>query len=104
LSGVTLGIICGLVFGILDVLIMLPMKVDDRRRKIESLVGAFIERFALGLIIPTVDISLHPVTTGAIFGLLLSLPTALIVRTYLPILGTGVLGGIIIGVITNIVL
>ncbi|MFC1948271.1 hypothetical protein ACFLXY_10170 [Chloroflexota bacterium] len=104
MNGITLGIICGLVFGILDVLVMLPMKVDNRRKKIESLVGAFVERFALGLIIPNIDISLHPITTGALFGLLLSIPTALIVRVYIPIIGIGVVGGIVIGLITNIVL
>ena len=104
MNGITLGIICGLVFGIIDVLVMLPMKVDDKRKKIEALTGAFIERFALGLIIPNIDISLHPITTGALFGLLLSLPTALIVRVYVPIMGIGVIGGIIIGLITNLVL
>jgi hypothetical protein len=104
MSSVVLGLICGTTFGLIDVLIMLPMKVEDKRKKIEALAGAFIERFMLGFIIPNIDISLHPIATGAIIGLGLSLPTALIVRAYIPIISIGILGGIIIGWITNMVL
>jgi hypothetical protein len=104
MNGITLGIICGLAFGIIDVVIMLPMKVEDKRKKLESLIAAFIERFMLGFLVPNVDISLNPITIGALLGLGLSLPTALIVRVYAPILGIGVFGGIIIGLITNLVL
>ncbi|MFC1899574.1 hypothetical protein ACFLXP_04505 [Chloroflexota bacterium] len=104
MNAITLGIVCGLVFGIIDVLVMLPMKVEDKRKKIEALIAAFIERFILGFLIPNVIFSIHPIATGAILGLGLSLPTALIVRAYAPILGIGVVGGIIIGLITNIVL
>ncbi|MFC1872684.1 hypothetical protein ACFLYV_03100 [Chloroflexota bacterium] len=103
MNSITLGVICGLVFGFIDVLIMLPMKVD-KRKKIEAMIGAFIERFMLGFIIPNINISLHPIATGALLGLGLSLPTAIIVRMYAPILGIGVLGGIIIGFITSVVL
>lgn len=80
------------------------MKVEDRRKKVEAMAGAFIERFMLGFIIPNINIGLHPVTTGALLGLGLSLPTALIVRVYAPIVGIGVAGGIIIGFITTLVL
>ena len=104
MNSITLGVICGLVFGIIDVLIMLPMKVEDKRKKIEALIAAFIERFILGFLIPNVTFSIHPIATGAILGLGLSLQTALIVRAYAPILGIGVVGGIIIGLITNMVL
>ncbi|MFC1942925.1 hypothetical protein ACFLWU_06915 [Chloroflexota bacterium] len=104
MNGITLGIICGLIFGIIDVLIMLPMKVEDKRKRIEALIAAFIERFMLGFIIPNIDISLHPIASGAILGLGFSLPTALIVRAYAPIAGIGIIGGIIIGWITDIVL
>ena len=104
MDSISLGIICGLVFGIIDVLIMLPMKMEDRRKKYEALIGAFIERFMLGFIIPNISIGLHPIATGALLGLGLSLPTALIVRAYAPIIGIGVVGGIIIGLITMLVL
>ncbi|MFC2122912.1 hypothetical protein ACFLRP_04420 [Bacteroidota bacterium] len=104
MDSVTLGVICGLAFGIIDVVIMIPMKVEDKRKKTEALVAAFLERFMLGFIIPNMNIGLHPVATGALLGLGLSMPTALIVRAYAPIIGIGVVGGIIIGFITNLVL
>jgi hypothetical protein len=104
MDNITLGIICGLVFGIIDVLIMIPMKIQDKRKRIEALTGAFIERFMLGFIIPNINIGLHPVATGALLGLGLSLPTALIVRAYVPIVVIGVVGGAIIGFITLLVL
>jgi hypothetical protein len=104
LNSIILGIVCGLGFGIIDVLIMLPMKVDNRRKKIESLVAAFIDRFMLGFIIPNINISLNPIAAGALLGLGLSLPTAIIVRVFAPILGIGLVGGAIIGLITNLVL
>jgi hypothetical protein len=104
MNSITLGVICGLVFGIIDVLIMLPIKVEDKRKRIEALIGAFIERFMLGFIIPNISIGLHPIATGAILGFGFSLPTAIIVRTYAPIIGIGIVGGIIIGFVANIVL
>ena len=104
MDSITLGIICGLGIGIIDVLIMLPMKIEDKRKRLEALAGAFIERFMLGFIIPNISIGLHPIATGALLGLGLSLPTALVVQAHTPIIGMGIAGGIIIGVITNAVL
>jgi hypothetical protein len=83
---------------------MIPIKIEDKRKRIEALTGAFIERFMLGFIIPNINIGLHPVATGALLGLGLSLPTALIVRAYVPIVVIGVVGGAIIGFITLLVL
>jgi hypothetical protein len=104
MDSTSLGLICGAAFGVLDVGIMLPMKVEDKRKKYEALVGAFIERFMLGFLIPVVAIGLNPILTGALLGLGLSVPTALITRAYAPIIGIGVVGGIVIGIITNAVL
>jgi len=104
MSAITLGLICGLAFGIIDVLFMLPIKVEDKRKRMEALIGAFIERFMLGFIIPNVNISLHPIATGALLGLGFSVPTAIITRAYAPIVGIGVVGGAIIGLVTNWVL
>ena len=104
MNSITLGIICGLLFGIVDVLIMLPIKVEDKQKRIESLVGAFIERFMLGFIIPNVTIGIQPIAIGALLGFGFSLPTAIIVRVYAPIIGIGIVGGAIIGFVTNVVL
>jgi hypothetical protein len=104
MDSVTLGLICGGAFGVIDAAIMIPMKLGDKRKKAEALTGAFIERFMLGFLIPTTTLGLNPIIVGALFGLGLSVPTALITRAYIPITAIGVIGGIIIGVITNAVL
>ena len=104
MNSIMLGIICGLVFGVLDVLVMIPMKIDDKRKKAEAMTGAFIERFMLGFLIPNVNLGLHPAVTGVLLGLGLSVPTAIITRVYAPIIGIGALGGVIIGFISKAVL
>lgn len=103
MSRIFFGVICGLIFGIIDVIIMIPMKFDDKRKKIEALSGAFIERFMLGFIIPNIDINLHPIIAGGLLGIGLSVPTSIITRAYIPINTIGLVGGVVIGVITNII-
>lgn len=88
------GIVAGLIFGILDILPMLPMDFND---KASAISGAFISRFAIGLIIFTADLGINRIYTGIIFGLLISLPDALITKNYAPILGSGLVGGLILG-------
>lgn len=104
MDAIWLGLLCGLGFGLLDVLVMLPMKMENRRKKIEAVTSAFIERFMLGFLIPNVNLGIHPIMVGVLLGLTLSLPSAIITRAYAPIVGIGVAGGIIIGVIAHAVL
>ncbi len=101
MNSVLLGVIFGLVFGIIDVLIMIPLKFDTSKQKIEAMTGAFIDRFAIGLLIPNVNLGFSPIITGLLLGLLLSLPSAIITRVYMPIIGIGSLGGLIIGFISQ---
>ena len=104
MDAIWLGMLCGLGFGVVDVLVMLPMKMENRRKKIEAVTSAFIERFMLGFLIPNVSLGIHPIMVGVLLGLTLSLPSAIITRAYTPIVGIGVAGGIIIGVIAHAVL
>jgi len=104
MSKIVLGVICGLVFGIVDVLVMIPLKYENKRKRIEAMSSAFLERFMIGFLIPNIDLGIHPATIGAIVGLGLSLPSAIITRVYAPIIGIGVIGGVIIGFITKAVL
>lgn len=104
MSAIRLGIVFGLAFGIIDVVIMMPMKFETPRKKYEAMTGAFIERFMLGFLIPVVDLGIHPALSGLLLGLGLSIPTALITRIYIPIICIGVVGGVIIGFITSFLL
>ena len=86
----------GLAFGLLTVAMMLPMSFPD---KPAALLGAFFNRFAIGLVVILIDIPCSGWLIGLTIGLLLSLPPALITKVYVPILGIGAIGGLIIGVI-----
>lgn len=104
MNKIIFGTICGLVFGIIDVLVMIPLKYENNRKRNEAMSAAFIERFIIGFLIPNVDLGLQPVLTGLLLGAGLSLPSAIITRAYAPIIGIGIVGGIIIGLVTKAVL
>lgn len=95
MSKVVVGLIAGLVFGAIDVALMLPMSFPDKRT---ALLGAFTSRFAIGFVIGCVQLPSWPGwLVGLFFGLLISLPDAVITHKYVPILGLGGVGGLIIG-------
>ncbi|PIP26162.1 MAG: hypothetical protein COX31_03830 [Candidatus Moranbacteria bacterium CG23_combo_of_CG06-09_8_20_14_all_40_16] len=104
MSKIILGTICGLAFGVIDVLIMIPLKYENSRKRNEAMSAAFIERFMIGFLIPNVDLGIHPVLTGLLLGAGLSLPSAIITRAYAPIIGIGIVGSVIIGFIVKAVL
>lgn len=90
-----LGIVCGLVFGALSVASMLPLKFPDKRA---ALLGAFFNRFAIGVVIGLASTPGRAGwATGLALGLLLSLPDAIITKAYAPILIIGAAGGSLIG-------
>jgi len=95
---------CGLVFGIIDVLVMIPLKYENNRKRIEAMIAAFIERFMVGFLIPNVDLGIHPALTGLLLGIGLSVPSAIITRVYAPIIGIGIVGSVIIGLVTGAIL
>jgi hypothetical protein len=104
MNKIILGIMCGLVFGIIDVLVMIPLKYENNRKRIEAMIAAFIERFMVGFLIPNVDLGIHPALTGLLLGIGLSVPSAIITRVYAPIIGIGIVGSVIIGLVTGAIL
>lgn len=99
MSRVAVGLIAGLIFGAVDVALMLPMSFPDKRT---ALVAAFLSRFGIGLVIPLVNLPTWPGwLVGVTFGVLLSLPDAVVTKAYVPILISGAIGGLIIGGITR---
>jgi hypothetical protein len=98
MSRTTLGAICGVVFGAVSVATMIPLKFDD---KTAAMTGAFINRFAVGFVIGAAHLNLPPWAQGLVFGLLLSLPDAIITKAYAPILVLGTVGGTIIGFVVG---
>src|SRR5436190_10236500 len=100
MNSLLLGLILGVVFGIVAVLPMTKMSFPDKRA---AILGAFINRFAVGLLIPNSLPVLDPIVRGLVIGILLSLPDAIITKSYIPIMGLGVIGGLILGIVVKLV-
>ena len=98
MNNVILGTISGLILGILDVLLMLPLQFSDKKA---ALIGAFINRFAIGFVIVNIDLPMPFWAKGILIGLLLSLPDAIITKSYVPILATGIIGGLLVSFFTK---
>ena len=94
MTPVTLGLIGGVAFGTLDVLLMQPMQFADKRT---ALAAAFLSRFAIGFLIPFCKLPLPWPVSGAVVGLLVSLPDAIITKSYVPIIVVGIVGGAVLG-------
>ena len=98
MSRIALGAICGLVFGAIDIAIMLPMTFPDKRAAITA---AFIARFGIGFAIGAARLPWPGWCVGLLFGLLLSIPDAIITKSYGAIVGMGAIGGTVIGVLVG---
>jgi hypothetical protein len=88
------GIVLGVIAGAISVGIMWKMKFPDRRG---ALLGAFANRFLIGLFTATSILPLHPILAGGLIGLLVSIPPAIVTKSYAPILGIGVVLGLACG-------
>ena len=98
MSRILLGTICGLVYGTLSAASMIPLSFTDKRA---ALLGAFLNRFAIGFVIGATRLQVPSWAQGLIFGILLSLPDAIITKAYAPILILGAVGGVVIGLIVG---
>ena len=94
MNPVLFGVVAGLLFGAADVALMIPLDFPD---KTTAMLGAFASRFAIGFLVPLVKMPLPPWAIGALVGLLVSIPDAIITKAYVPILATGLIGGLAIG-------
>ena len=98
MSRLLLGALCGFVFGTVVVLTMLPMEFPDKRA---ALIGAFLNRFGVGFVIGASRLPIPGWAAGMLFGVLLSLPDAIITKAYVPIIVLGLLGGLMIGFVVE---
>ena len=98
MSKIFLGIVCGVVFGIVSVAAMIPLRLEDKKR---AMIGAFTHRFAVGFVVCNSALPLSGWLNGLFLGLLLGVPDAIITKAWAPILGLGAVGGMIIGIIAG---
>lgn len=94
MNRITFGVIAGVAFGALSVALMLPLSFPDKRA---ALIGAFVNRFAIGFLTPLATLPMPAWLKGVVIGLLLSLPDAVITKAFAPIVIIGCVGGAIIG-------
>jgi hypothetical protein len=102
MSRLLLGLISGLVFGALVVLTMIPHEFPDKRA---AMLGAFLNRLAIGVVLGAVigspqiaQLAKPAWEVGLAVGLLLSAPDAIILpRARVPIMVIGAVGGTVIG-------
>ena len=94
MTSISYGLLAGIAFGAISVGMMIPLRFADKRA---ALLGAFVNRFAIGLLIPLVHLGVAGWLLGLGLGILLSLPDAIITKAFAPIIGVGAVGGTIIG-------
>lgn len=94
MDSIAKGLIAGLLFGLVSATPMFFMKFDDKKA---AIIAAFLNRFAIGFIIFNLQLPAHGIIKGILVSLILSLPEALITKAYKPIMGIGLLGGIVCG-------
>jgi hypothetical protein len=94
MSKIGWGAVAGLIFGAVSAGLMIPMRFPDKRA---ALLGAFFNRFAIGFVIGCVRLPWPGWAVGLFFGVLLSLPDAIITKAFAPILILGAIGGAVIG-------
>lgn len=98
MSPIAFGLLAGLLFGAIDVALMIPMTFAD---KMTAMLAAFASRFAIGFLIAVTRMPVPGWVRGALVGLLISVPDAIVTKAYVPILASGVIGGAIIGALSG---
>lgn len=92
---ILLGALLGLIFAILDIIPMYFMEGFEDKRT--AMLAAFIERFSIGLLIGASQFPLPFWLQGLLISVLVSIPSVLITKAYIPIISTAIIGGLIIG-------
>ena len=99
MNRLALGIGLGIVFGVIDVLMSLAGNHPDRNTGM--LAQAFTSRFAIGVLAAHVSLRVHPVLAGALVGLLVSLPDAFAIKSFIGVIGSGLIFGAAAGWAAN---
>jgi hypothetical protein len=98
MNPIIFGLVSGLLFGAVDVALMIPMTFPDKKT---AMLAAFASRFAIGFIIGVTRMPIPGWVRGALVGLLISIPDAIVTKAYGPILASGVVGGAILGALSG---
>lgn len=94
MTNIARGLIAGTLFGVVSIIPMFFMTFEDKTR---AMTASFVSRFAIGFIIFNIELPIPNWLKGGLVGLILSLPDAIVTKQYAPILGLGLIGGIVCG-------
>ncbi len=94
MTNIAKGLIAGAIFGVVSIIPMFLMTFED---KVRAMSASLISRFAIGFIIFNLDLPIPGWIKGGLVGVVLSLPDAIVTKQYGPILGLGIIGGLICG-------
>ena len=94
MTNIEKGFVAGLIFGVISIIPMFFMKFENKRN---AIIASFISRFSIGFIIFNLNIPLSGWLKGGLVGVVLSLPDALVTKQFKPVLGLGLIGGLICG-------
>jgi hypothetical protein len=89
----TLAVLLGIGCALLACAIMIPLRFPSAADKRRAIAAAFVNRFELGFVATMIGLPLPAPVSGALVGLVVSAPSAIVTRTYAPILVMGVLMG-----------
>lgn len=98
MNNIIKGLIAGTLFGVVSIIPMFFMSFEDKTR---AMTASFISRFAIGFIIFNMELPIPNWLKGGLVGLVLSLPDAIISRRHAPVLGLGLIGGIVCGLLAK---
>jgi len=98
MTNIAKGLIAGTIFGVVSIIPMFFMTFESKTRAVTA---SFISRFAIGFIIFNLDLPIPGWVKGGLVGLILSLPDAIVTKQYGPILGLGLMGGLICGFLSK---
>jgi hypothetical protein len=93
----TKALVAGVAFAIVAGVTMIPIDFGGRDKKRDAIIAAVVERFAIGFVVVLLPLSMPHFLKGMAVGFVMSLPSAIITRSYAPILAMGTAGGLVIG-------
>lgn len=95
MNTVLLGVLCGIAFGVADVLMTVFGNHPDVSRSM--LLQAFFSSLAIGVLGANVSLGMNQIMAGALAGMLISLPDPFALHSYIGVLGTGLVFGAVAG-------
>ncbi len=101
----TFAIVAGLLAALVDTGVMIPLEFPTAEDKREAMIAAFADRAVLGFVVGPVaaGLGVNGIVVGVLLGAAASVGAAVITRTWAPIIGMGVVTGLIVGVAYELV-